>query len=216
MRGGQLLTEIVTQLGTTAVVVAITGWLLKTWISHQLEHFHTKYTHTFALKLEEARAAWARDIARLNIHENYLHTRRVCLIEEMHREAVDAELSLQQFLVSWWAFTNKDELLTRGLVSKDHFDINRSTSMEESGKKFCEAYLKINSTLHKNAIFFKEDFIQAIRNAYEPFFHTILELDYDNPPSIPEEFKDVVEAGSIPRRAVIELFRAMLGVSSTN
>lgn len=47
-----MLTEILTQLSTTAVVIAIAGWFLKTWISHQFENFHTKNAHNLALQLE--------------------------------------------------------------------------------------------------------------------------------------------------------------------
>lgn len=211
-----MLTEILTQLGTTAVVMAIAGWLLKTWISHQFENFHTKHVHNFALKLEAARAEWAKDVARLNVRENYLHTRRVALIEEMHKEAVEAEFALQNFLVSWWALTNRDELVERGLVTKGHFDDKRDALMEKHGEEFCERYLKINSTVHKNAIFFDESFIEAVRAAYTPFFDVIVKLDYQQPPPMPEEFKDVVDTGGAPRRAVVALFRTALGVSASN
>jgi hypothetical protein len=76
-----MLTDILMQLSTTAVVITIAGWFLKTWISHQFENFQTKHAHNLALKLEAARSEWAKEVARLNVHENYLHTRRVALIE---------------------------------------------------------------------------------------------------------------------------------------
>jgi hypothetical protein len=208
-----MLTQILTQLGTTAVVIAIAGWFLKTWISHQFENLQAAHAHNLALKLEAARAEWAKDVARLNVHENYLHTRRVALIEEMHKEAVEAEFSLQNFLVSWWAFTNGDELLERGFVPRGHFDDGPATSMEKRGQEFCERYLRINSTLHRNVIFFDEGFTDAVRSAYAPFFDAIVNLEYDQLPPIPEEFKNVVEAGRAPRRAVVALFRTVLGVT---
>lgn len=210
-----MLTDILTQLGTTTVVIAIAGWALKAWISHQFENFQTKHAHNLALKLEAARSEWTKEVTRLNVHENYLHTRRVALIEEMHKEAVEAEFSLQNFLVSWWASTNRDELLERGLLPKGHFDDKRDASMEKRGEEFCECYLKINSTLHKNAIFFDEGFIKAVRAAYTPFFDVIVKLDYQQPPPMPKEFKDVVGAGRAPRRAVVALFRTVLGVSAS-
>ena len=106
-----MLQEILTQLTTTTVVVAIAAWLLKAWISHQLEEFQVKNAHTLALELETVRAEWAKDLARFNVHENYLHTRRVTLIEQMHTEAVEAEFSLQNFLVSWWALTTESGMI---------------------------------------------------------------------------------------------------------
>ena len=208
-----MLTEILTQLTTTAVVIAIAGWFLKTWIAHQFENFQATHAHNLALKLEATRGQWAKDVARLGVHENYLHTRRVALIEEMHGEAVEAEFSLQNFLVSWWAETNKDELRERGLIPHGHFDDDRDASMEKRGGEFCERYLKINSTLHRNAIYFDEEFTEAVRTAYSPYFDVIVTLDYDQPPPIPEEFKDIVESGRAPRRAVVTLFRTMLGVT---
>lgn len=211
-----MLTEILTQLSTTAVVIAIAGWFLKTSISHQFENFQTKHAHNLALELEAARAEWAKDIARLNVHEHYLHTRRVTLIEEIHKEAVEAEFSLQNFLVSWWALTNRDELLERGLVHEGHFDDKGDASMEKRGNEFCERYLRINSTLHQNAIFFDEGFVEAVRAAYTPFFYVIVKLDYRQLPPMPAEFKDVVKTGGAPRRAVVALFRTVLGVCGSN
>lgn len=208
-----MLTQILTQLGTTVVVIAIAGWSLRTWISHQFENLQATHAHNLALKLEAARAQWAKDVARLNVHENYLHTKRVVLIEEMHKEAVEAEFSLQNFLVSWWAFTNRDELIERGFVPSGHFDDDHGTSMEKRGQEFCERYLRINSTVHKNAIFFDEGFTEAVRAVYAPFFDAIVNLDYDQRPPIPEDFKNVVEAGRAPRRAVVALFRSVLGVA---
>lgn len=208
-----MLQEILTQLTTTTVVIAVAAWLLKAWISHQLEEFQAKNAHTLALELEAARAEWAKDVARLNVHEEFLHTRRVALIEEMHAEAVEAEFSLQNFLVWWWAVTDRETLIERGLVPPGHFDAGRDASMKERGKEFCERYLKINATLHRNAIFFDEEFIAAVRAAYEPFFDVIVRLDYEQLPPMPEEYEDVVETGRAPRRAVIAPFRELLGVT---
>jgi hypothetical protein len=84
-----MLTEILTQLGTTTVVIGVAGWILRSWTSHQFENLQTRHAHSLALKLEAVRADWAKDLARLNVRENYLHTRRVALIEDMHKEAVD-------------------------------------------------------------------------------------------------------------------------------
>lgn len=208
-----MLNEILTQLSTTAVVMAIAGWLLKTWISNQFRNLEATHEQNLALKLEETRAQWAKDVARLSVHENYLHTRRVALIEEMHEEAVEAEGSLQMFLVSWWATTNKEELEERGFITVGVSDDDRDATMEKRGEEFCGRYLRINATLHKNAIFFKEEFTEAIRAAYQPFFEAITAIDYNALPPIPEQYKDVVESGRAPRRAVVALFRSTLGVT---
>jgi hypothetical protein len=208
-----MLKEILTQLGTTAVVIAIAGWLLKTWITHQLENLHSRNSHDLALKLEDARAAGAKDVARLNVHESYLHKRRVELIEQMHSEMVEAEFSLQNFLVKWWVNSNKEELLGRGLLPHGHFDEARAESMNKRGLEFCEKFTNINATLHRNALFLDDAFIEGIREAYRPFFDMILELDYNNLPVMPDQFKEVVTVGQAPRKAVIDKFRAALGVA---
>lgn len=210
-----MLTDILTQLGTTAMVVAIAGWVSRTWVSHQFKNLQTSHAHNLALKLEAAPAEWAKDVARLSVHENFLHTRRVALIEAMHKEAVEAEFSLQNFLVSWWARTNRDELVARGLLPPGHFDDGRDHSMEQRGQDFCERYLTINASLHRNAIFFDDAVIEAVRAAYTPFFDVIVDLNYEQLPAMPEEFKDVVEAGRAPRRSVVAVFRKMLGVSAS-
>ena len=65
--------EILAQLGTTSVVVAAAVFLMKTWLTHQLERLKTQNSHTLSLKLEEIRADWAKDVARLNVREGCLH-----------------------------------------------------------------------------------------------------------------------------------------------
>jgi hypothetical protein len=207
-----MLKDVLTQLGTTSFVIAIAGYALKTWIAHQLERLKTQSAHELALKLETARSEWAKDVARLNVHESYLHKRRVDLIEEMYAEMVEAEFSLQNFLVSWWTHSNKEEITERGNLPNDHFVEGNTDSMEKCGLGFCEKFIKINATLHRNALFFDDSFIEGITGAYRPFFDTILALDYGQIPTMPEEFKDVVTVGRTPRLAVIDKFRAVLGV----
>ena len=201
-----MLKDILTQLGSTAVVIAIAGYILKIWIAHQLERFKTQNEHQLALKLESARAEWAKDIARLNVHESYLHQRRVEIIEEMYAKMVEAELSLQNFLVSWWAHSNQEELIARGFRSNSDFSMKR-------GVEFCESFTEINAMLHKNALYFDDTFIEDVINAYKPFFDTILAFDETQIPVMPDEFKDVVTVGQTPRRSVINLFRTALGVN---
>jgi hypothetical protein len=192
-----MLKDILTQIGVTSVVIGIAGYLFKMWLS---------------LKLETVRSEWAKEVARLNVHETYLHKRRVELIEEMYAEMVEAEFHLQTFLVSWWASSNKEELIERGLLPQDHFSEERTDSMEERGFEFCERFLKINSTLHRNALFFDDSFIEEITGAYKPFVDTILNFDYNSIPIMPKELKELVTVGRIPRRAIINKFRALLGV----
>lgn len=208
-----MLNDILIQLGATTVVVGIAGYLLKTWIAHQLEGVKAEHAHELAVKLEHTRAEVAKEVARLSVHESYLHKRRVELLEEMHAAMIEAEFSLQQFLVSWWARSNKAELVEGGYLPPGHFDDKASEPFEKRGVDFCESYLKINATLHRNAMFFEDAFIEGVRSAYQPFFDTILALDYNDPPAMPDAYKDVVNAGRAPRRDVIDKFRAILGVA---
>jgi hypothetical protein len=133
----------------------------------------------------------------------------------MYAVMVEAEFILQNFLVSWWALSNKDELVRRGLAGKDHFCAERDESMQKRGEQFCDRYLSINATLHRNAIFFDDQFVENVLGAYKPIFDMILEFDYSDPPPIPEEYKRVVEAGRAPRKTVVEMFRGVLGVAAT-
>ena len=88
--------------------------------------------------------------------------------------------------------------------------------MKNYGGKFCEGFTAINASLHKNALLFDDEFIQRVIDAYKPFFDSILSIDYNALPKLPEEYKDVVSVGKIPRRLVLSLFRESLGVSSNN
>ena len=193
-----LVKEILTQLGTTAFVIAVAGYVMKAWITHQLERLKEQHAHQLALKLETVRGDWAKEVARLNVHEAYLHKRRVELIEEMHSKMVNAEFSLQNFLVSWWGVTNKEELIDREYLPKDHFSKKRMNSMKQRGAEFSERFTEINATLHKNSLYFDDSFIDGITNAYKPFFDNILDFDYDQPSTMPKELKDVVTIGQVP------------------
>ncbi len=206
-----MIENLLTQLGTTTAVVAVAGYLLRSWFSYQIQLLRSDYEHQNTIQIETIRAEFSRDLARLNIHENYLHRKRVDLIESMHHRAVDAEYSLQTFFLGWWTITDIDEVKGKALnlpyPTEDALKI-----MKENGKKFCEYFLEINSSLHKNALFFDDEFIRGVVDAYDPFFKLILNIDYNSLPRLPEEYKDVVVVGRIPRHFVVKLFREALGV----
>ncbi len=68
--------------------------------------------------------------------------------------------------------------------------------------------------LHKNALYFDDQFIENIGNAYKPFFDLILNMGESKPPEFPDEFKEIVTVGQSPRKSVISLFRGALGVKN--
>lgn len=206
--------DIGTQLVSTGVAVAIVGYLLKSWLAHQLDKLRKKSSHELEVKLEEVRADWARDVARLGVHESYLHQKRVDLLVDMYEEMLEAEFSLQNFLVSWWTISNRDELMERKLLQREHIETSSVDSMKKRGAQFLEKFTNINAMLHKNAVFFEQSFIEQITGAYRPFFDTLMEFDFEDIPQLPEEMKDVVTVGKTPRLEVVDSFRAMLGVES--
>lgn len=191
-----MVKDILTQLGTSAVVIAITAYFAKTWLKHQLDRVEKQNSHELA-----------KQIARLNIHEPYLHKRRVDLIEAMYSKMIDAEFSLQSFLINWWAHSNREETIDRGFPIQGEFSIKR-------GLEFCEAYAEINAMFHKNALYFDESFIEQITKAYKPHFDMILSIGESEPPEFPNEYKDIVTVGQTPRKSMITLFRRTLGVES--
>lgn len=201
-----MLKEILTQLGTTAVVVAITGFIFKTWISHHLTKLLIKSEQQFAIQIENVRAEWAKEVAKLNVHESHLHNKRVELIEALYSKMLSAEFSLQNFLLSWWAHSNKDGKIKEYVQGRNiEFSMSR-------GIEFCEKFSEINATLHQNALYFDETFIEKIKKSYKPFVETIMQFDENNIPDLPEQYKDIVNAGQEPRSSVINLFREHLGV----
>jgi len=200
-----MINEILAQLGTTTVVIAIAGFIFKIWISHYFENLVKKSEHQLAIKLESVKADWAKDVAKLNVHEEYLHKKRVDLIEALYSKMLEAEFSLQNFLLAWWAESNKENLKSRYENQKVEFSMAR-------GVEFCEKYTEINAILHKNALYFDNVFIQKITESYKPIFETIMSFDDNNIPAFPEKFKDIITAGQEPRSSVIALFREMLGV----
>ena len=204
-----MIKEILTQLGSTAVVIAIAGYIFKTWAAHQLDKMTIQNKHQLDLQLELARSVWAKETAKLNVHESYLHKRRVEVIETIYAKMLKAEFSLQNLLVSWWAHSNKEEIAAKGISA------NIGEFSNKRGMEFCELFTEINAMLHENALYFNENFVDEIISAYKPFFDIILNLDEDNLPKFPDEFKDVVTVGQAPRRSVIALFRVTLGVETS-
>lgn len=186
--------EILTQVGSTAAVVTVAAYFARTWIKHQLNSLSAKHSH-----------ALERQIAKLNVHEPYLHKRRVEIIEEIYKKAVTAEFSLQNFLVTWWGYSKKDGLPTNTFPEEGGFP-------NERGLEFCERITEINAMLHQNALYFNDAFIEGITNAYKPFFDEIVDLDVQNPPPFPEVYMDIIEVGRGPRHSIIALFRDALGV----
>lgn len=186
--------EILKQLGSTAVVIAIAAYIAKTWLTHQLDRMSAQNSHELA-----------KQVAKLNAHEPHLHKRRVEVIEAMYAKMLDAEFSLQNFLLAWWGHSNKEELILKGFPESGEFSNKR-------GLEFCEAFTEINAMFHKNALYFDDQFIEDIRQAYKPFFDVILNMDTSNPPAFPEDYKDLVSVGQTPRQSVIALFRGALGV----
>ena len=211
VKGAIVIENILTQLGATTVVVAVAGYLLRSWLSYQIRSLRTHYEHKNSIQIETIRNEFSKDITRLGIHENYLHRRRVELIETIYRQAVDAEFSLQTFFVGWWAATDTEGLAQRELAMPDDLAQPMGT-MKKHGRLFCERFTEINSSLHKNALFFDDEFIRQVREAYDPFFQLILHLDYNSLHKLPDQYKDVVSVGRIPRELIVDLFRRSLGV----
>lgn len=191
-----MLEDILTQLGSTAVVISIGAYAAKEWVEHQMEKISTQNSHELA-----------RQLAKLNVHEPYLHKRRVEVIEAIYEKALDAEFSLQNFLVTWWGHSNREELPDDACPDSEGFSNKR-------GLEFCEAFTEINAMLHKNALYFDEQFIKGVHGAYKPFFDEILYMDTSNPPPFPDEYADIIEKGQEPRQSMISLFRRALGVES--
>ncbi|MCP8687771.1 hypothetical protein [Marinobacterium sedimentorum] len=189
-----MIEDILTQIGSTTIVIAIAAYVAKTWVKHQMEKISTQNSHELA-----------RQIAKLNVHEPYLHKRRVEVIEAIYAKTLDAEFSLQNFLVTWWGHSNREELTARAFPEGKVFSNNR-------GLEFCEAFTEINAMLHKNALYFDDQFIEGVLNVYKPFFDEILNMDETNPPPFPNEYIDIIEIGQKPRQSVISLFRRALGV----
>ena len=206
-----MIQDLLTQLGTTGVVVAVAGYFFRSWMSYEIQSLRSDYEQQHLIHLETIRAEFSKDIARLSIHENYLHRRRVELIEEIYHKAVDTEYSLQTFFLGWWAITDIDRIAQKDLdVPKDAE--SALDMMENHGMAFRETFLEINASLHKNALIFDDEFIRQVTDAYRPFFELILNFNYDDIPKLPEEYEDVASAGRIPRSSIVKIFRRSLGV----
>ena len=205
-----MIEDLLTQLGTTAFVVAVAGYLLRSWLSYQIQSLRSAYEHQHSIQIETIRAEFSKDITRLGIYENYLHRKRVEIIESIYHQAVDAEFSLQSFFVGWRVATATDEIEKKDLDIPGDND-QSIEMMKKHGEKFCENFTEINASLHKNALYFDDEFIRRVVGSYDPFFELILNVDYSSLPKIPEKYKDVVSVGRIPRQLVVNLFRRSLG-----
>ncbi len=201
----KMLSDILTQLGTTTVVIGVAGFFLRSWFLHQLEKLQKSNEHQLALQLESAKARWAKDVAKISVHETYLHEKRVKLIEELHELSLKAEQQLHSFFISWWAHSNKEEVEAITEIETDEFSVTKKMA-------YLETYIEINALVHQNSLYLSDDFVEGIRAAYQPLFDEILEILKGDIPELPEKYKDIVRAGQAPRKEVVELFRQALGV----
>jgi len=195
------------QLGSTAAVIAIAAYIAKTWVTRQLDKMATQNTHEFA-----------KQIAKLNVHEPYLHKRRVEVIEAMYTKVLDTEFKLQKFIFHWFLHSNIDELNGKGFEATQEFS-------NERGLEFCEAFTEINVMLLKSSLYFDDQFIDGVRNSYKPYFDLIHNMDTSSPPDFPEEYKNFISGyldeyenlipqEQEPRKSVVSLFREALGVGA--
>ena len=189
-----MIEDILTQIGSTTVVIAIAAYIAKTWVTHQMKKLSAQNSHELA-----------RQIAKLNVHEPYLHKRRVEVIEAIYKKTLNAEFSLKNFLVTWWGYSNREGLTASAFSENEECSSKR-------GAEFCAEFVAINAMLHNNALYFDEHFIDGVRNAYKPFFDEIVNFEQTNPPPFPDAYLDIIAIGEEPRQSVISLFRRALGV----
>ncbi|MBE4382399.1 hypothetical protein HJ030_04405 [Vibrio parahaemolyticus] len=198
------------QIFSTSLVVSIAVFLMKSWFTHHLSKLEKNNLHELNVQLESLKAQWTKETAKLNVHESYLHKKRVELIEDLYEKMLEAELELQNFLLHWWKVTQE---INHGII-ETRVDVVADESMKRRGEAFCEKFLYINAVLHEKALYFDDHFIESVLNAYKPLFDKVLDLNYKQLSTMPEEFNDIVNKGREPRKEVIDMFRKTLGVIS--
>lgn len=205
------LESLLTQLVSTSVVIAAGGFILRAWVTHQLEKQRERHAHDLNVKLEEMRAAVAVEVARLAVREPHLHAKRTAVIEAVQAEMLKAEYALQRALMCWWLTATKPgqaALSKMPAAARGEIPETLATRTQE----FLTAATEIKAMLHKNSLYFTEDFAIAVWAEFEPYVSNFASIDPSDPPPLPTEWRSIIEAGQKPRSAVNVLLRELLGV----
>ena len=205
-----MINQILTNIGTTAVVVGIAGYLAKLWIERLVARSDKRYAHNLDISRQQLQRDFSQELSKTQLQESFLHKKRIEIIEQLYTQALEADFSLRNFMVSWWANSNQEH-------SDESPENTISDTMPESSRgkrqvEFLDHYLKINSLVYKNAIYLDEAFIKSINDSYEPMYNVVINLNLDDLPEFPSEYDQIIRGQKGPRLEMVQLFRKNLGV----
>ena len=178
-------------IGSNVLAVSIVSYLLKLWVEKRL-------SHELNVELEKFKAELAKDIAHDSIKRQWTHDKQMNLISSLYLQMVDAELEIKALLMN--------------------LKIGKSELIKNRSVKFCEKYLEINSTIHKNELFLDKEVVSEIRATYQPLFdfaESYIESGTVPPEvqeQLPQTMHEIFALGDKPRTKMIEIFRKLAGV----
>jgi hypothetical protein len=98
--------------------------------------------------------------------------------------------------------------------------VGESALIRDRSVKFCEKYLEINSTIHKNELFLDKEVVSEIRAAYQPLFdfaQSYVEtgtVTSEVQAGLPRTIDEIFALGDKPRSKMVEIFRKLAGVDA--
>jgi hypothetical protein len=180
-------------IGSNVLAVSIVSYLLKMWVEKRL-------SHELSVELEKFKAELAKDIARDSIRRQWTHDKQMNLISSLYSQMVDAEFEIKALLMN--------------------LKVGESALIQDRSVKFCEKYLEINSTIHKNELFLDKEVVSEIRAAYQPLFdfaQSYVEtgtVTSEVQEQLPRTMDEIFALGDKPRSKMVEIFRKLAGVDA--
>jgi hypothetical protein len=199
VKGGDNLYEI---LLSNVLLLGALGFLLKLWLdkrlSHHLDILKDEYSHRLNSELEHFKSELAKDIARFNIREAWIHEKRMQLFSELYESILAIEVELKIFFMEYGV---KD---TEGIKARS--------------EEFCQQYLKLNSMVFKNELYLESSLIDEIKYTYQPLFDfasrfiDAVEKSQLEELEIPRNLEEVMAMGEAPRRKLVGMFKKIAGL----
>lgn len=184
--------DIVALIAGNAIAVGVVGYLAKLWIEKRL-------AHSLEVELAKFRADLAKEVAKDSVQQAWNNSKRMELFAELYEVMIDADFEFKALLLN--------------------IKIKKPDLIRDRATKFCEKYLAMNASLHKNELFLDDEIIDEIICAYKPFFDLAINAMESGKPdeyliaSLPDTMEDIIGLGDEPRKRAVKVFKRISGMT---
>ena len=196
-------TEVIKFVGGSAILLAITGWLIRTTTQHfltkDIEQYKDEIQRKRDMELEELRAALNIETVTHEVKFLKLHNRRAEIIEELFKKLVVFEDAASCFMVE--------------------VDMHDIKELQIKANEFIDIYFDFQEYFKKNEIYFSKKLCGLISGLYSDVFNQSILGYYNTESSDSEGFKasfnkvksNILSRNEQIKSQIINEFRELIG-----